>query len=300
MSLLPGQSTFARIAPAIFVFLWSTGFVGARFGLPYAEPMTFTSIRFAIVVVLLSVIVAFSRNRLPRSPTMCGHLAVSGILIHACYIGGVFIAIDVGVDISIAAIIVGAQPLLTAVVVVLFLGETLSRRQWAGFVVGFLGLVMVVAKTFAIGALPLAGLAGCSVVLCGITFGTLYQKRYVVGIDLLGGSVIQFAAALIPCVLWAVLSETLTIEWNVTVTLTMVWLCLALSIGAITILLFLIREGAAARVSSLFYLVPPVTALQGYWLFGENLTAGQVAGIGMAVFGVALSNTGGASPGNRI
>ena len=154
MSLLPGQSTFARIAPAIFVFLWSTGFVGARFGLPYAEPMTFTSIRFAIVVVLLSVIVACSRNRLPRSPTMCGHLAVSGILIHACYIGGVFIAIDVGVDISIAAIIVGAQPLLTAVVVVLFMGETLSRRQWAGFVVGFLGLVMVVAKTFAIGALP--------------------------------------------------------------------------------------------------------------------------------------------------
>jgi len=294
------QSTLVRIAPAVFVLLWSTGFVGARFGLPYADPMTFTSIRFAIVVGLLGVIVIISRSRLPRAPAMWGHLAVSGILIHACYIGGVFIAIDVGVGISIAAIIVGAQPLLTAIIVVLFLGETLSRRQWAGFVVGFLGLVMVVAKTFEIGALPLTGLLGCGVALCGITFGTLYQKRYVVGIDLLAGSVIQFGAALVPCVLWSVLFEAGTIEWNLTVVLAMVWLCFGLSIGAITILLFLIREGGSARVSSLFYLVPPVTALQGYWLFGEKLAAGQVVGIGMAAFGVALINAGGAGVGKKV
>ena len=288
------HSAFVRTAPAIFVFLWSTGFVGGRFAIPYADPMTFTSIRFAIVVVLLALVVIISRRRqLPRRLSMWGHLAVSGVLIHAGFVGGLFIAIDLGVNIGIASLIAGTQPLLTACVVMPLLGETLSGRQWIGFIVGFLGLAMVVLKAMEIGALPTTGLVACIIGLCGITFGSLYQKRFVVGIDLLSGSVIQFSAALIPCVLWAFLFETRTIEWNTTVILTLFWMCLGLSIGAITILLFLIREGAASRVSSLFYLVPPVTALQGYWLFDERLSTLQIAGIGMAALGVALINSGG-------
>jgi len=286
------HTAFVRAAPAIFVFLWSTGFVGGRFAIPYADPITFTSIRFAIVVVLLALVVTISRRRqLPQRLSMWAHLAVSGVLIHAGFVGGLFIAIDLGVNIGIASLIAGTQPLLTAVVVIPLLGETLSGRQWTGFIIGFLGLAMVVVKAAEVGALPLAGLVACIVGLCGITFGTLYQKRFVVGIDLLAGSVIQFAAALLPCVVWAFLFETRTIEWNTTVILTLVWMCLGLSIGAITILLFLIREGAASKVSSLFYLVPPVTALQGYWLFGEQLTVLQIVGIGMAALGVALINS---------
>ena len=272
------------------MFLWSTGYVGARFGLPFADPLTFTSIRFAIVALLLGLIACARKTRLPTSPRAWGHLAVSGILIHACFIGGVFSAINIGVDISIAALIAGSQPLLTAIFVVLFFGETLNRLQWLGFVVGFAGLAMVVVKSVEIDALTATGIAACLLGLFGITIGAIYQKRYVVGTDLLTGSAIQFAFALVPCVLWALMFETGTIDWNLTVGLALAWLCLVLSIGAISILLFLIREGAASRVSSLFYLVPPVTALQGYWFFGESLAMIQVVGISVAALGVALIN----------
>tara|TARA_R110002095_G_scaffold6103_4_gene12748 strand:+ start:4461 stop:5369 length:909 start_codon:yes stop_codon:yes gene_type:complete len=284
---------FIRAAPVIFVFLWSTGYVGARFGLPYADPLTFTAVRFAIVTALLALLITGQARRLPRSPVMWLHLAVSGVLIHACFIGGVYYAIDAGVDISIAALIAGTQPLLTAFVAVAVLGESLRRAQWLGFAIGFAGLGLVVVKSIGIGGLPWAGLGGCFLALAGITFGTLYQKRFVVGIDLMAGSTVQFCAALIPCAVWAVLFEDGRIEWNFTVIATLAWLCLAMSLGAISILLVLIRNGAAARVSSLFYLVPPVTAVQGYVLFGERLTPIQIAGIALAASGVALINMGG-------
>ena len=290
MSNVRHQAIFVAVAPALFVFLWSTGYVGARFGLPFAEPFTLSSIRFAIVAAILALVIVARRGQLPQSARMWGHLAVSGFLIHACFIGGVFTAINVGVNISIAALIAGTQPLLTAVIAVLFLGETLSARQWCGFVIGFVGLALVVLKTIALDALPLVGLLACIVGLCGITGGTLYQKRFVVGLDLFTGSAIQFACALMPCALLAFLFETREIQWNLTVTLTLVWLCLVLSIGAISILLFLIREGASSRVSSLFYLVPPVTAVQGYWFFGESLSALQITGVAVAALGVALIN----------
>lgn len=272
------------------MFLWSTGYVGARFGLPFADPLTFTSVRFAIVALLLGLIACARKTRLPSSPRAWGHLAVSGILIHACFVGGVFSAINIGVDISIAALIAGSQPLLTAILVVAFFGETLNRLQWVGFVVGFAGLAMVVVKSVEIDALTATGTAACLLGLFGITIGAIYQKRYVLGTDLLAGSAVQFAFALVPCALWALMFETGTIDWNLTVGLALAWLCLVLSIGAISILLFLIQEGAASRVSSLFYLVPPVTALQGYWFFGESLAMIQVAGILVAAFGVALIN----------
>jgi drug/metabolite transporter (DMT)-like permease len=284
------RKLFVKCAPATFVFLWSTGYVGARFGLPYAEPFTLTSIRFSIVTALLCLLVFIRRVRFPSAGIMWAHLAISGILIHACFIGGIFSAIDLGVDISVAALVAGGQPILTAIIVVIFLGERLNARQWSGFAIGFVGLSMVVLKSMAIETLPIAGLVGCVVGLGGITAGTLYQKRYVVGIDLFSASALQFAFALVPCALWAFTFETREIEWNLTLSLALGWLCLVLSIGAISILLFLIRIGAASRVSSLFYLVPPVTAVQGYWLFGERLALIQIVGIAIAALGVALIN----------
>ncbi len=281
---------FILCAPAAFVILWSTGYVGARFGLPYAEPFTLTAIRFSIVTALLCLLVVLRRVSFPASPLMWGHLGVSGILIHTCFVGGIFSAIYLGVDISIAALIAGAQPLLTAIIAVIFLGEQLNTRQWTGFGVGFIGLAMVVAKSLEIETLPLLGLAGCLVGLFGITAGTLYQKRYVVGIDLFSASALQFAFALLPCIFLAFAFETREIEWNLTVVLALLWLCLVLSLGAISMLLFLIRIGEASRVSSLFYLVPPVTAVQGYCLFGERFTVVQVIGIVIAAIGVALIN----------
>lgn len=289
--VLIAPRNFVALAPAVFVLLWSTGYVGARYGLPFADPLTFTSMRFAIVIVLLAIILAVRRAGLPRTPRMWGHLAVSGILIHACFVGGVYYAIDLGVEISIAALIAGTQPLLTAAVAVTFLGEHLTARQWSGFVLGFCGLALVVLKTMSIGALSTAGLIGCLVGLCGITFGTIYQKHYVVGVDPMSGSLVQFAAALVPCLVWASAFEQGEIVWNTTVVLTLTWLCLAMSLGAISILLFLIRQGAASKVASLFYLVPPVTAIQGYFLFAERLSLPQIFGIGLAALGVSLINS---------
>lgn len=285
------NALFVRTAPAIFVFLWSTGYVGARYGLPYIEPLTMTAIRFAIVVALLGVMVAASRAPLPREPRMIAHLAVSGCLIHTCFIGGIFSAIKLGTEIGIAALIAGAQPLLTAIIAVTLLGEVLHKRQWLGFVLGFAGLAMVVTRSFALGALPPAGLAGCVLAVCGMTFGTVYQKRFVTGVDLRAGSLLQFSFALLPCIAWSFLFETRSIAWELPLVLALAWLVLALSLGAISVLLYLIREGAAARVSSLFYLVPPVTALQGVLLFGETLGPIQIAGILVTALGVWLINT---------
>ncbi|NNL86582.1 MAG: DMT family transporter [Myxococcales bacterium] len=283
-------STWVRLAPAVFVLLWSTGYVGARFGLPFAEPLTLTALRFAIVVLLLVVLVLVTRRSISRDPWMWGHWIVTGILIHTCFIGGIFFAIDRGVGIGVAALVAGVQPLLTAAAGSVLLGESLGTRQWTGFLMGFAGLSLVVAKGLTDGALPLAGLIGCFIGLLGITFGTLYQKRYVVGTDLLAGSSVQFAAAVVPCAIGSFLFESQVIEWNLTVVLVLAWLCVVMSIGAISILLFLIREGAASRVSSLFYLVPLVTAVQGVVLFDESLSWVQWAGVAVTAVGVAMIN----------
>ena len=284
------QSTLVQMAPALFVLLWSTGYVGARFVLPFAEPFTFISLRFAIVFVLLAGFISIRGDALPRDLVTWWHLVVSGILLQACFIGGIFFAISRGVDVGVAALIAGMQPLLTAVIAAALLHESLNRWQWFGFVVGFCGLSLVVLSSIDIGTSPALGLTACFVGLLGITCGTLYQKRYITDINLVTGSTIQYAAAFVPCAILALTLEDGTIQWNLTVTLALVWLCLVLSIGAIGILLYLIREGGAARVSSLFYLVPPVTALQAYLFFDERLGIEQLVGIVLAAVGVGLVN----------
>lgn len=283
------ERLFAAAAPALFVFLWSTGFIGARYGLPYAEPLSFLAVRFAIVAVLMAGTLVVLRAPLPRGLATWGHLAVSGVLLHAVYVGGVFSAIARGMDTGLCALIVGVQPLLTAAVVGPLLGERLGHRQWLGLVLGFAGLVLVLGLARRGGALPVGGVVACVVALLGITAGTLYQKRHVQHVDLVGGSLVQFIAACLPCLLYATLFEDWHISWTPAFLFALAWLCLVLSLGAISVLWYLIRHGAAARVASLFYLVPPVTALEAFLLFGERLSVMQVAGIGITALGVALA-----------
>ena len=290
MTPMPSRLPMAAM-PAVFVLLWSTGFIGAKYGLPYAEPFTFLVLRFAAVILLLAAVAVLTRAPWPRDPRLVGHLAVSGILVHGCYLGGVFAAISQGLPSGLVALIVGLQPLLTALVAGPVLGEQVSGRQWLGFALGLAGVSLVVSSRL-VGGAPL-GLSGtslaCAVLaLAGITAATLYQKRYCTGMDLRTGAVIQYAGAAAIMLPAALLTETMQVNWTGDFIFALVWLVLVLSVGAISLLMTLIRLGEAARVASLFYLVPPVTALMAWGLFDERLSPLALAGMALAVLGVAL------------
>lgn len=286
------DSLVARSAPAAFVLLWSTGFIGAKYGLPYSDPVTFLWIRFAVVVVLLGFIVAVTRPRFPREPAVWGHIAVTGLFLHSLYLGGVFVAIDAGIDSGISALIVAIQPLLVAVLVGPLLGESLSGRQWLGFLLGLGGLVLVLFKTFEIGRLPVYGLAANIVALLALVAGQLYQKRFVPAVDIRSGTLIQFAAALVFSFIYARIFETGRVEWHPDFIFALAWLCIVLSVGAVYLLWYLIRHGAASKTASLFYLVPVSTAFLGYLIFDEVLTLTQMLGVALTVAGVAIINRG--------
>ena len=290
MTPMPSRLPMAAM-PAVFVLLWSTGFIGAKYGLPYAEPFTFLVLRFAAVILLLAAVAVITRAPWPRDPRLVGHLAMSGILVHGCYLGGVFAAISQGLPSGLVALIVGLQPLLTALVAGPVLGEQVSGRQWLGFALGLAGVSLVVSSRL-VGGAPL-GLSGtslaCAVLaLAGITAATLYQKRYCTGMDLRTGAVIQYAGAAAIMLPAALLTETMQVNWTGDFIFALVWLVLVLSVGAISLLMTLIRLGEAARVASLFYLVPPVTALMAWGLFDERLSPLALAGMALAVLGVAL------------
>ncbi|HSH43970.1 MAG TPA: DMT family transporter [Arenicellales bacterium] len=280
----------AKWAPAAFVLLWSTGFIGAKFGLPYSEPITFLWIRFAVVTVLLAAVVLVTRPSFPRRPMVWLHIVVTGFLLHSLYLGGVFTAIDAGVDSGIAALIVGVQPLLVALLVGPLLGESLNRRQWAGFVLGLGGLVLVLFRTFEVGRLPLDGLVANLIALLALVAGQLYQKRFVPAVDIRSGTLIQFAAALGFSFVHAQAFETGQVVWHPEFIFALAWLCVVLSLGAMSLLWYLIRHGAASRTASLFYLVPVGTAIMGYLFFDEVLTPAQILGIVLTVIGVAIIN----------
>lgn len=277
--------------PVVFVLLWSTGFIGAKFGLPYAEPLTFLLIRYAILVCLLVPFALIVRARWPRSPAQVFHTAVTGLLVHAVYLGGVFTAIAHGLSAGLASLIVGLQPLLTAVVVGPFLGEKVTPRQWLGLVLGLGGVCMVVAEKLLI--MGLSGFSWIGVGLCigsliGITFGTVYQKRFCQGMDLRTGTVIQYVAAAVVTGIAAPLVETMQVQWTGEFVFAVGWLVLVLSIGAISLLMLMIRWGEVARVASFFYMVPPVTALVAWLMFDERLGPLALAGLAVAAAGVAL------------
>jgi len=276
-----------RFYPFLFVFLWSTGFIGAKYGLPYAEPLSFLLTRYGLVIALMTIIALATRAPWPKAPAQWLHIGVSGLLVHAVYLGGVFVAIKHGLPAGITALLVGMQPLLTALSAGWLLGEKVSGRQWAGLGQGLVGVALVVSGKFGEAA-PGPMLTPALVALLGITAGTLYQKRFCGSFDLRSGSVIQFVPTAIATAIAVALFEDYRIEWTGDFVFALGWLVLVLSIGAISLLNLLIRGGSAVNVASLFYLTPPTTALIAWAVFGEKLTL--TAGIGMlvAVGGVYL------------
>ncbi|HCX80493.1 MAG: peptide ABC transporter ATP-binding protein [Curvibacter sp. RIFCSPHIGHO2_12_FULL_63_18] len=285
-------STFTSLTPLLFVALWSTGFIGAKFGLPDAGPLTFLSLRYAIVLVLMGALAWATRAPWPRTVQEWLHIGVSGLLVHAVYLGGVFIAIGKGLPAGVTALVVGLQPVLTALGAGVFLGERVRPAQWLGLALGFVGVGLVVAHkvvTGASGGALLGMLLPVVVALLAITAGTLYQKRYCHAFDLRSGSVIQFLPSLLATLLVASQTETLQIHWTGSFVFALAWLVLVLSLGAVSLLNVLIRSGSAVNVASLFYLVPPCTALIAWALFGETLTGLALLGMALTVFGVWLA-----------
>ncbi|MGY1604915.1 DMT family transporter [Geodermatophilus sp. SYSU D00815] len=278
-------------APALFVLLWSTGFIGAKYGLPYAEPFTFLGVRLAVAALLLAGVAAALRSARPRG-RQYGHAAVAGVLLHAGYLGGVFYAISIGVPAGVSAVVVSLQPVLVAVLAARVLGERPTARQWAGLALGLVGVGLVVVPGLAaagpVGPLPVAGLVGCLVALAAGTYGTVYQKRHGEAVPLLWGTAVQYAASAVLLLAVALATEDLRIRWTGEFVAAFVWLVVVLSIGAVLLLLVLLRRGTAASVSSLYYLVPPATAVEAYLVFGERLPPVSLVGIAATALGVAL------------
>lgn len=272
--------------PAVFVLIWSSGFVVAKFGLPYTTPLWFLVLRFVVVIATLLMMLPFMRVTWP-STSQSGHIAIAGMLIQAGYLGGVWCAIDAGMPAGLAALIVGLQPVLTAFVAPA-IGERVSARQWAGFALGFAGVSLVVANKIAVIALPIASVAFAVTALLSITSGTLYQKRQCPSFDLRAGSLIQFTASLAIALPLALIFEHWSTRFTPEFIGALMWSALVLSIGGMSLLFPLLRRGEATRVTSLFYLTPPVTALMAWIAFGERFTSLAMAGMVAAVVGVAL------------
>ncbi len=270
----------------MFVLLWSTGFIGAKYGLPYAEPLTFLLLRFALVLAILAVTALLLRAPWPTRPRQAAHYAVGGILVHAGYLGGVYCAMYHGLPAGITAMVVGIQPLLTAAAAGPLLGERIGARQWLGFGLGLAAVWMVILDKVSLQGSSWPSMALAFLALFSFTAGTLYQKRFCGGMDLRSGGVIQFAAASLVLLPFALATETMQIRWSVAFVLALVWLVFVLSLGAVSVLYVLIRRGAAARVSSLLYLVPASTAIIAFFMFDERLGALALAGFALAAIGV--------------
>lgn len=283
------QPAFLTLTPGLFVLLWSTGFIGAKLGLPYVEPLTFLLIRFAFVISLLLALAFALRRPWPHVPLHWLHIGVAGALLHGGYLSGVFLSIHAGMPAGVVALIVGIQPLLTAFLSASMVGERVSSRQWAGLVLGFGGVALVVGNKLGIDGISGAGLAVSVLALFSITLGTLYQKRFCAELDLWSGSVIQFAAAALVLLPFALAFETRRVTWSGEFVFALAWLVLVLSLGAISLLHLLIRRGAATRVSALFYLTPPTTAVMAWLAFGEQLGWMAYAGMAVAAVGVAIA-----------
>ena len=276
-------------APGVFVVLWASGFIGAKLGLPYAEPLTFLALRMFGVVVLLGLFMLIAGAKWPgREGALDSY--VTGVLMHALYLGGVYISIAKGLPAALSALVVGLQPLLTSTIANRLLGERVAPRQWVGLVLGLSGVYLVVQDKATVGAAtPLAWIAAV-VGLVAITIGTVYQKRFGSGIDWRPAMFIQYAAAGILFALGATAFESRSVRWTPEFLFALGWLVFVLSFGAIWLLYFLIRRAAATRVVSLFYLTPPVTALMAWSLFGERLAPLALVGMAVCVAGVFLVN----------
>jgi len=277
-----------RSFPLLFVVLWSTGFIGAKLGLPHAEPLTFLLIRYLLVLSLMTAVALATRAPWPRDPRQWFHIGVSGLLVHAVYLGGVFMSISKGLPAGVASLVVGIQPLLTAVGAGWLLKEAVLARQWLGLVLGFVGVALVVSGKLGSG-FGLDALWPALAALAGITAGTLYQKRFCHSFDWRTGAIAQFLPTAVATAIVVSLTENFRVEWVPEFIFALTWLVLVLSVGAISLLNMLIRRGSAVNLASLFYLVPPCTALIAWLLFDERLAGMALVGMALAVWGVYLA-----------
>jgi drug/metabolite transporter (DMT)-like permease len=282
----------ARTIPFIFVLLWSTGFVGAKFGLPYAEPFTLLMWRLAFVVPLfLLLVLIFKRSTISRFDA--GIQMLVGLLIHGIYLGGVFAAIAANIPAGLSALFVSLNPLVIAVFSGVALNTSISKREWSGLLLGLMGVVIVLygASSWE-GVITTKGIAWLTFALAGIVAGTLLQKRYAQHVDLITGSSYQYSAALILFVILSFSMETGKVDWSFNFMLTLAWLVIVLSLIAILLLLYMIRHGEATKVASYFYLTPPFAAFWGWLFFDEQWSWMTLIGAGLVIFGLILIRPG--------
>lgn len=281
------RSGWLTAAPLAFVLLWSTGFIVAKYAAPHAPPLTFLLIRFAGTIAILLPIILITRAPWPRTAREWRDVAIVGVLLQATYLAGVWVAISLGMPAGISALLVGAQPLLTALLA-FTVGERASRWQWGGLLMGFAGIALVLSDRLTLSGVGLFALFVNLLALAGITAGTLYQKRHATEVDLRTASAIQFGASIIVLLPFALATESLVVDFTLEFWLALVWSIVALSLVAISLLLVMIRRGRATEVASLMYLTPPATALMAWLLFGERLSALAWAGVMITMAGVAL------------
>ena len=278
---------FSKVAPLLFVALWSTGFVGAKYGLPYADPFIFLAIRILIAAMILFVVALIIKSPIAIGRSAIARSSLIGFFLHACYLGGVFYAISKGLPAGVAAVVTSLQPVLVSVLAVKVLGERLRARQVLGLVLGFIGVVLVLVPTFDT-SIPTSGVFGILIALIGSTTATLLQKKIGAGVPLIAGTAYQYLASGSVLAIATTLSGGTHIQWSGRFIAAFIWLIVVLSVGAILLLLWLLNTGSAASVSSLLYLVPPATALEAFFLFGEKVNTQGFLGIGITALGVWL------------
>jgi drug/metabolite transporter (DMT)-like permease len=276
----------ARFAPALFVFIWATGYIVAKYAAPHAEPLTFLLLRYIGVIVLMGTLALAARARWPTRRE-AWHLCVAALGIQAIYLGGVWVAIKLGMPAGISALIVNVQPVLTAALA-FFVGERVSGKQWFGIALGLGGVALVVWHKLAVAALPLGPVVLCVAALIGMTLGTLYQKRFVPQFDLRTGQVVQFAASFLITLPVAFAFESFSVQWNAPFFVALIWSIVVLSGGGISLMFYMLREGKTTTVTSYMYLVPAVTTLMAWAMFGETLTTTALFGMGLTILGVYI------------
>lgn len=279
------------VVPGLFVLLWSSGFIGSKLGVPFAEPFTFLSIRYSVVLAILVPVALIMRAPWPRGGKVIGHLAVAGLLTHALYLSGCVWSLRLGLPAGLLSLVVSLQPLVTAAFAGAVLGERVVARQWAGLGLGLAGTAMVVAHRMGGGGLTMTMMIPGLLALVGITAGTLWQKRFCPGFDLRTGTVVQYAASLLLTAPLAFAVETRVVVWSGQFVFALLWVVFVLSIGAISLLNYLIRSGTAVNVASLFYTVPAVTTLMAWGIFGETVTGLSLVGMVVAVAGVWMARS---------
>ena len=283
-----------RAAPLLFVLIWSTGWVVAGFSAPYADPLTFLSLRYALAALALALITFAMKASWPTDVSSIRHALISGVLIHALYLGGVWWAVRHGLPAGISGLIAALQPIMTAFLAPMLVGERISPARWLGIVLGFIGIGLVLspklagveASAFQAVLIPIGVNA---IAMLSVTLGTFYQKRFIPTGDLRSVTTLQYVGAFAVTLPAAWLLEPMLIEWNATMAMVLAWSVLALSLGAIGLYLMLIRRGAVSRAAALIYLIPPVVAVEAWLLFGEKLGMVQLMGMGITVIGVVLA-----------